>query len=238
MDLKFPTQAAVASAREEVADRRLELPDINVELPALPDGVSSMDNADPSTSRTQSLDIELAVAPSDQPSNSKSIHSPNDPMGPDPSSRWIKRLKVGASNTKSFVGTTSSNLGEASTHKTVNKFFEIMKGSINSISEPTPGKHHSKEVVVVADSAKKDGDITLSHAWIQRWRHNDQPATQQKKPEAVVICEPERSNLEDFQKQQFPSTAAMALMGKAMTGFQPCVFRKRGSFVVWNTKGF
>ncbi|KAM7475017.1 hypothetical protein LguiB_022260 [Lonicera macranthoides] len=240
VDLKFPTQAAVASAREKVADRRLmtELPDINVELPALPDGVSSMNNADPSTSRTQSLDMELAVAPSDQLSNSKSIHSPDDPMGPDPCSRWIKRLKVNASNTKSFVGTTSSSLGEASTHKKVSKFFEIMKGSINSISAPTLGKHHVKKVVVDVDSAKKDGNITLSHAWIRRWRHNDQPATQQKKPEAVVICEPERSNLEDFQKKQFPSTAAMALMGKAMTGFRPCEFRKRGSFVVWNTKGF
>lgn len=79
-------------------------------------------------------------------------------------------------------------------------------------------------------------DITLSHSWIQRWSHTQN----QKNQKTVEICKPENSKPgpEEFEKKQFPSIAAMALMGKAMTGFQPCKFQKKESCVVWNTKAF
>uniref|UniRef100_A0A5B7C296 F-box protein n=1 Tax=Davidia involucrata TaxID=16924 RepID=A0A5B7C296_DAVIN len=249
------SQTTIASSREEVRCRGplTGLPDINEELPALPAAASSMDNVEPSTSRTQSLDMEHLISHAEQLSNSKSSLCPDGPLRTDPGSRWIKRLKLNASDSFA-LGTKSSNLGEASSHEKVNKLFiKIMKGSITS-SEPTLGKRHGKEVMALdptavllrngesssVDSSKKGcRDIMLSHSWIQRWCHN-RAATLQKKPEAVVVCEPQSSKvaLDELQKKQFPSVAALALMGKAMNGFRPCQFQKRGSFVVWNTKNF
>lgn len=88
------------------------------------------------------------------------------------------------------------------------------------------------------ESAKKGQDMLLSNPWIQRWCRDGTHQT--NKAEAVVVCEPESTKMEfdDLQNKQFPSIAAMALMGKAMSGFQPCKFQRGGSFVVWNTKGF
>ncbi|KAK3026991.1 hypothetical protein RJ639_041752 [Escallonia herrerae] len=232
------SQAKVASAggRRPIA----VLPDINLELPLLPTTSSSTDGAEPSTSRTQSLDMEVALSThAEQPSISIINQCPDEPLRPEPSSRWVKRLKLSASEPFAF-GTMTSNLGQAWPHKPLRS------------SKLTSGKRHGKEpmpidqttVVLASDSSslntgKNDQEITLSHSWIQRWCHN-RAATPEKKPEAALVCDPQSSKLafEDFQKKQFPSVAAMALMGKAMTGFQPCEFRKTGSFIVWNTKGF
>lgn len=246
----LPPYDAVASAREVRRKRPVpELPDINIELPALPAAASSIDNAVSSTSRTQSLDMDLLLHP-EQPSNAKSNNCQDGHLGPESSSRRIKRLKLGSSGSFSH-GTKSLNLGEAS-HEKVTKFFgKIMKSEIMN-SEPTSPKCTRKELMVLrqktalvrngdsssVDNVDKGDNITLSHFWIQRWRRN-KVATPQKKPEAVVVCEPQSSKvtLEDSQKKQCPSIAAMALMGKAMNGFQPCEFQNRGSFIVWNSKG-
>ncbi|CAK9183483.1 unnamed protein product [Ilex paraguariensis] len=250
VDPNLLPQAGIASAREEVGcSRPVMLPDINLELPALPETASSIDNAEQRTSRTQSLDMELLLSHAEQRSSSKSDHCPDGPVRPEPSSRWVKRLKLSASD-PSALGTKSSNMGEASSHKKVDKFSKIMKRSITS-SELMMGKCRNKELIALdqntallrngesssADSVSKVRDITLSHSWIKRWRHN-RAATPQRKGEAVVLCEPRslKVALEDLQKKQFPSLAAMALMGKAMSGFQPCEMQKRGSFTVWNTK--
>ncbi|KAL3538983.1 hypothetical protein ACH5RR_002349 [Cinchona calisaya] len=224
-----------------------QLPDINLELPALP----SADNVDPSSSRTQSLDMETFLAHAEQPSHSESDCCLGSFSKPEPSNRWIKRLRSSASGS-SALGTKSSNIGEGSCHEKNNlSLGKILKCSTAN-SEPTVSKLHGKELMVLdkstafekygesssLDTAKKGRDSLYSLSWIRRWGHN-QSAAPGKKHENVVVCEPEHSKMafEDLEeKQQFPSIAAMALVGKAMKGFQPCVFQKRGSFMVWNTR--
>lgn len=244
------SQTTIASAREEVGGRlpNTDLPDMNEVLSALPAVASSVNDGEPSTSRTQSLDAEHLLSNVEQPTNSKPSHCSGGPLGPKPSSRWVKRLKLSASDS---FGTRSLKMGDTSSHEKVNKLFhKIMKCSLTS-SESQLGIHHSKELMSLDQTAKlsrkgqssligsaeKDKDMMLSRSWIQRWCHN-RAASPQKKPDAVVLCEPQSSKIafNDLQKKQFPSIAAMALMGKVMNGFHPCEFRKRGSFVVWNTK--
>lgn len=167
--------------------------------------------------------------PSVDLTNPKPNQSPCGSLGLDPNSRWVKRLK----SNSIAVGTKSSKFGETSSPQMANVFFgKIAKGSISN-TELTLGNGESS-------SAKKEGDvITLSHPWIQRWRYNRAVAPQKK--HKVEDCAPQRSKavaLEDVEKKQFPSIAAMALMGKAMNGFQPCEFRKRASFLVWNTMSY
>lgn len=76
-------------------------------------------------------------------------------------------------------------------------------------------------------------------SWIQRWCQNS-TAPPPSNPEPLVICEPHRLKIgqDELAKKQFPSIAAMALMGKAMNGIRSCEFKKRGSIVVWNTKEY
>ncbi|XP_061961845.1 uncharacterized protein LOC133682504 [Populus nigra] len=139
--------------------------------------------------------------------NSKSSDCPDTPVRLDPCSRWFKRLKASASKVE-----------EASSHQKLNA--ELQRNAESYSTDPE----------------RKIQEITLSHVWVQRWFHNPS-ASPKKNLGAVVVSKPESSEAAlDFQKKQFPSTAAMALMGKAMNGFCPCEFRKSGSSVVWNTK--
>lgn len=254
VDQNLQSQDIVASAREEVECRWAiaRLPDIKEEIPVLPAATGSMDNPEPSSSRTQSLDAEHLLSHAEQFSKINSSSYPSGLPRPEPTSRWLKRLRRSTSD--SFgLGTKCSNLGEASSHEKVNKFSsKIMKSSKNGSSEQLLGKFHGKEEMAAdrskilsqngeslsADLLKKDNDKLLSNPWIRRWCHN-RAATQQKKPEAVVACEPKSTMMEfgKVQFKQFPSIAAMALMGKTMNGFQQCEFQRKGSSVVWNTKG-
>ena len=245
--------ATIAPAREFRREQPTSvLPDMNQELPALPATASSMDDKEASPSRTQSLDVDHILAHAEEPINSKCSPYPDTFMELDPSSRWVKRLRVSVSDSFGH-GTKTSKMGETSSSDKVNKIFsKIMKHNMTT-SEFARGRRPGKEPMELdrtatlprnddsssIDSVRKSQDITLSHSWIRRWCRN-QSATPKKKPDAaVVVCEPQSSKaaLDVFQEKQFPSIAAMALMGKAMTGFRPCEFKKKGSLVVWDGQG-
>ncbi|CAA2996296.1 Hypothetical predicted protein [Olea europaea subsp. europaea] len=250
IDSNLPPRFNVASCKE--VRRKTELPDINLELPALPAAASSSNDAGPSSSRTQSLDMDLLLAHAEQPSTSKHVISSDDSLKTDPTTRWVKRLKASASDSYAH-GTKSSDVGKNPSHEKVKRLFgRILTDSITN-SEPVVDEHSEKLLTLsdkIGDLPRKDESsfmdlskegkkLLLSHSWIKRWLHKGSRSPQ-KKPEAVVICEPLRSKLssEDLQKKQFPSIAAVALMGKAMNGFEPCELQKRGSSITWNTRAF
>lgn len=224
---------------------------MNQELPALPATANSMEDKEASTSRTQSLDVDHILAHVEEPINSKCSPYADSLSELDPSSRWVKRLRMSALDSFGY-GSKVSKMQDTSSNEKVSKFFsKIMKHNVTS-SEYARGRRPGKEPMEPDQTApllrnddsssigsvKRSQDIALSHAWIRRWCRN-QSASPKKKPDAVVACEPQRSkaSLNEFQNKQFPSIAAMALMGKAMTGFRPCEFRKRGSLVIWNAQG-
>ncbi|KAK4835987.1 hypothetical protein QYF36_017160 [Acer negundo] len=247
-------QAEIASSREETGGGlpKTELPDINKELPSLPAVASSVEDRETSSSRTQSLDVEDLLSHAELPTNSKSGASPDGLEVSDPSSRWVKRLKPSASGSSPY-GTKSSKLEEACSHEKVNRFFsKIVRGSVTS-SEPTMSKRPGKEQTALdqttmllrngksssSESERKSQDISLANPWIQRLCHQRaaSPMKKNQNREAVVVCEPQKLNatLDEFQKKQFPSIAAMAMMGKALNSIRPCGFTKKGPYVVWQT---
>ncbi|KAL8264549.1 hypothetical protein R6Q59_022679 [Mikania micrantha] len=210
--------------REKHRKRKIELPDINLEVSAQPAASSSSEKAELGTSRTQSLDMNTLHLNLDQTANSNSC-SYSIP-GSDPGSRWIKRLK----------------LAETSTNGRLSRFFtavKVMEGKPESVLDKRLGKVSEFEMgeSSSAETKRECKDITLSHSWIQRWSHKQN----QKNPEPVRYCQLENPNSEmeaEFQKKRFPSIAAMALMGKAMTGFRQFKLNKKESCAVWNTKSF
>ncbi|KAL5855847.1 hypothetical protein ACOSQ4_005649 [Xanthoceras sorbifolium] len=243
------SQAAIASSREQTVGRlpNIELPDINEDLPALPAVASSVEDRETSPSRTQSLDVEHLLSDAEMPTNSKSGAFPDSLEGSDPSSIWVKRLKLSASSSTPY-GTKSSKMEEACSHEKVNRFFsEIMKCSVTA-SEPTVGKRPGKEQMELdqtavllknvestsSETVRKNQDASLVNSWIRRWGRQ-RATSPMKKHEAVVVCEPQKSNATLNEKQQFPSIGAMAMMGKALNSLTPCGFMKRGPYIVWNT---
>ncbi|KAL2537676.1 uncharacterized protein Fot_19067 [Forsythia ovata] len=228
-----------------------ELPDINLELPALPAAASSSNDAGPSSSRTQSLDMDVLLAHAEQPSTSKHVICSDDSPKTDPTTRWVKRLKVSTSDSYA-CGTKSSGFDKNPSHEKVKRLFGRIL--IDGITNSEPAVDKQCENITISDKigdlprkdessfmdmSKEGKKLLLSHSWIQRWLRKGS-GSPQKDPEAVVVCEPQCSKLalEDLEKKQFPSIAAMALMGKAMSGFEPCELQMRGSSVTWNTRAF
>ncbi|XP_073292674.1 uncharacterized protein [Primulina huaijiensis] len=227
-----------------------KLPDINLEPPALPAAAASSENSGPSSSKTQSLEMDMLMAHA-EPSKPNSNLSPEDSREADPGNRWVKRLKLSSSQSSSR-GTKSSDLAGNSHDKKMKKHFgRILTNGILS-SEPYSRKHHGKVSValdnkgslikqnteITVSPSKKSMELLLSQPWIQRWLHDESRSSTQEYTETTAVCAPQSSKLamKNHQKEQFPSIGAMALMGKAVRGFQPCDLQKRGSFTVWNTK--
>ncbi|KAJ6716789.1 hypothetical protein OIU74_009336 [Salix koriyanagi] len=221
------SQAGLTPVRQETNCRQMntELPDIKQELPVLTGVARSPDDMETSTSRTQSLDVECFLPRPEHSINSKSSDCHDAPSRLDPYSRWVKRLKPSASDSLWLW----KNISEPKKSKSC--------GTEQAVTDQTAESPRNAESIST-DLARKSQEITLSHAWVRRWCHNPS-ASPKKKPKTVVVSEPECSEATlDLQKKQFPSIAAMALMGKAMNGFRSCEFRKQGSSVVWNTRGF
>nr|KYP66093.1 hypothetical protein KK1_012377 [Cajanus cajan] len=232
----LPSHVAATSASEKNVAKSVKtvLPDINQEPHELLNQESPVVDRETSTSRTHSLDLDHFLSHADERARSNSGSSS---LGSDPSSRWVKRLKL--CTLGSAHGTEITKIGETSSHEKVNNIIgRIMKDSKTSLvpdlaaTVSTNGKSSFTE-------AKKTVEITLSHPWIQRWSHN-RSAPSQKSHELGEFHEPKSSNalLEEFQKKQFPSIAAMALMGKAMNSLNPSELMKKGPVIVWNMKGF
>ncbi|RZC44609.1 hypothetical protein C5167_037555 [Papaver somniferum] len=231
------TACATFGSSREVGSRKTEIviPNICEDTPAIMTTRGLTGKR--STWGTDSLEVE---------NHSSHVQPPMDvnPGGElcvpeaQPNSRLVKRLKL---NTRDSLaqGTRTFRTEPASSGRKVDNFFtKIMRYNITS-KDLVKDQHNYRSLVLFKnldfssmDSVKEHEELTLSHPWIQRWRHS-QPETPPMKPAARVICEPQipKPKL----KKQLPSFAAMALMGKASNRFRPCEFRKRGSVTVWNT---
>lgn len=201
-----------------------------------------------STSRTRSLDVDQLLSNEKGHARSKSS---NSSLGSDPSSRWVKRLKL-CSLEHAALGTKSENIGETSHAKLTNIFSKTMKDGKTNLEAETVynDEGHAEGQTVLepplvlsnAESsfteAKEAVEITLSHPWIQRWSHN-RAACSKKRHETVENRDSKSSNSAagELKNKPFPSVAAMALMGKAMNSLNPSELTKKGPVIVWNMKG-
>lgn len=245
LEQRSPTSHTALALAREVRGRppKAKLPDINQE----PNNLAAYgSSADTSTSKTQSLDAEHLLSNAEQPTNFKSTACFVGCLEPELSSRWVKRLKLSPS---SALGTQSSKMGEDYSHEKVsNVFSKIMKCSLTS-SEPITGRSNVKEQGALnqrtnlwngksssSESVRENREVLLLHPWIQRLRHNPVSSTLEKS-KSLEISKPQgsKATVGEFQDKQFPSLAAMALMGKAMVGFRSCQFRKKGCSVVWSS---
>lgn len=156
--------------------------------------------------------------------------------------RWVKRLKLSASN-YSVQGETAPNHALITPREPTSKLFNGIPRSNTTNSRSNLSYHRNNRSVateksrdlskteVEDHSSKNSNDKAkaplVSHAWIQRWLHSGGRETKR---------ESSKLSVEKVEKEHLPSIAAMALMSKVLTCFQECELQKRGSYTVWNTK--
>lgn len=237
MDCNSSRQTSIAfSKHAEFKRPNTELLDMNLDLWPLSATITSSENGDPPSPRTQSLEMDILLTHAKQ---SKHLFSPylDDSPVANPGNRCMKRLKLSSSHSAA-QGTRSSTKGETSFQEKLNDNFGSIRGSaVISSEKPTFRKPQGKDQYFSVNPSEKDLKLLLSHSWIQRWQHNGSSSTKNKSS-TTMFCDPQSSNLtlKGLQNEQSPSIAAMALMGRAMSGFQPCELQKRGSLTVWNVK--
>lgn len=197
---------------------------MNEEPPLVLDVENSVDGhrGETSNSATQSMNVDNFV--------SRECKRVRLEPEPEPSSRWVKRLKTTASDSSGHAETKSlMKIEEASPFQKGNNnmFLEILKSGINNLQP-----RNQEPVMSQIKNLNQGGeDITLLHSWIQRWCKKKTTLTDQPGGQDVSF-EPE--DQKEIGKKHFPSIAAMALMGKALTGLNPYGLRKTDSLMVWN----
>ncbi|KAJ0241850.1 F-box protein [Hirschfeldia incana] len=200
---------------------RTVIPDMNEEPPVVMDGENSVDGGhegETSNSATQSMNVDHFLS-----RDCKRVRLEQEPEA---SSRWVKRLKRNSFDDSSGHDETKSLMKieeEGNNNNNNNLFLEILKSGINNLQP--------RNQEPVTPQIKGGGDeVTLMHPWIQRWCKKKDEA----EGEDVRFEEGKEKEMEE--KKQYPSIAAMALMGKALTGLNPYGLRKTDSLMVWNAR--
>lgn len=233
------------SVGKQIGDRlpKKILLDINERPSNRSSSASLMDNWESSTSKTQTLDAEQLLSNGEQPRFSNSVAPPDDSSKREIDSGWVKRLRPCAS--ESVHDTRSTKKEEDSSCDKANHIFNKMKCNSTSSDRSRGLVHGQKQLAgcqtatiiknrdLCSDFRTNNREMILSNPWIRRLCHNSQPS--EKNLQTPVVYKPLCSK--PILNQPFPSIAAMALMGKTVTGFQPCEFSKRGSSLVWTTEG-
>lgn len=144
-------------------------------------------------------------------------------------SRWLKRLRckpldsLATCNKKSKEGVVTST-GE---------FCFFLSNELN-----WKANEHKKIMRSTRCSSKVSMEKLCS--WIRRWCCKKTRKKQaQVRLARSVLYVPAISKfvLGNYKGKQFPSLAAMALMGRVIEKFHTCVFHRRGCSVVWNIEG-
>ncbi|VVB10361.1 unnamed protein product [Arabis nemorensis] len=210
------------------AVQRVEMiPDMNKEPPLVAERENSKDGeeGESSSSATQSRNVEHFLNNNNNKSfkESKGIlldHETN-------SRSQVKRLKT---NTSDYCGneTKGMKVVEGPSQEKVNYFFHrILSCGINKSGSTRNQERFQSRIKNIKRVGRggEDEDFTLLHPWIQRWCKKKAKETHEQE------VNPKGTALE----KQFPSIAAMALMGKALS-LTPTGTKKTNSLFVWNAQ--
>lgn len=213
--------------------------DAGVDLSAPASSVDSAARRRPSSMGMGGVSVELAA--SDKPEKSKSVH-PSCQVEDHPDadqeerSRWVKRLKVVRSDGHSVEGGDSSGgaLACRREQRLCSRVMNYSRSNPFTLAKCLQERRQlQKTMLLLRSSDSLAAPPVDSLPWIRRWSRNSRLTPPPPGQEAET-AEPLSENL---QGSPFPSLAAMALVGKAMTNFRPCKFQRRGSSLVWNLEG-
>jgi len=158
------------------------------------------------------------------------------PIGAEPSDRWLKRLQLDISD-PDMPGSKRPKVGDSPPLRQRNRSFDMAlpcnrtdTGAIDRVKEDQSLDEGKK----LQETQERTPILEKSvNSWIGRWCQGGIPVFHEDPGQGRQATKPGR--LSEELEGQFPSIAAMAMMGRAMNNLRPCEHQKKGPFVVWKT---
>uniref|UniRef100_A0A0A9D0L4 Uncharacterized protein n=1 Tax=Arundo donax TaxID=35708 RepID=A0A0A9D0L4_ARUDO len=181
-----------------------------------------------SMSKTSSVNQDLILFQIGRMINPISSAPIESPVCSEPSDKWLKRLQHDISyphfpcSKRSKVGNGSPSGGTCTLLGSADMINHVKEGQLRY------GRSMNQQNGEVSPISTK----SLNH-WIGRWCQGGTPiyhGTSNVEKQTL-----KSSMLPNDLEGQFPSIAAMAMMGRVMNKLRPCELQKRGPSVVWKT---
>ncbi|CAD6332936.1 unnamed protein product [Miscanthus lutarioriparius] len=158
------------------------------------------------------------------------------PIGAEPSDRWLKRLQLDISD-PDMPGSKRPKVGDSPPLRQRDRSFDMAlpcnrtdTGAIDRVKEDQSLDEGKK----LQEKQERTPILEKSvNSWIGRWCQGGTPVYHEDPGQGRQATKPGR--LSEELEGQFPSIAAMAMMGRAMNKLRPCEHQKKGPFVVWKT---
>ncbi|KAF8716279.1 hypothetical protein HU200_026564 [Digitaria exilis] len=158
------------------------------------------------------------------------------PIGAEPSDRWLKRLQLDISEPNIRGSKRPKILGSPPLGQT-NSMFDITvpcnkidTGMIGAAEDKSSNEGNNE----LQDKQERSPVPAKSmNSWIGRWCQGGNPVFHEDSGKGRQATKPDQPAEE--LEGQFPSIAAMAMMGRVMNKLRPCEHQKKGPFVVWKT---
>ncbi|CAO2165984.1 unnamed protein product [Urochloa humidicola] len=195
-------------------------------------------NQEWSMSKPSSMNLDLVLSQISRMRNPISSALIDSPVCSEPSDRWLKRLQNDIldprlpCSKRSKVGDGPPPGGSCTVF---GQELTFDMGKADMINQ-------AKEVQLrygrLINQQNLEGSLISAkslNSWIGRWSQGGTPIYH-----GTSNVEKQTSKLNllpDDLEGQFPSIAAMAMMGRAMNKLRPCELQKRGPSVVWKTQG-
>ncbi|KXG22497.1 uncharacterized protein LOC8063551 isoform X2 [Sorghum bicolor] len=158
------------------------------------------------------------------------------PIGAEPSDRWLKRLQLDISD-PDMPGSKRPKIGDSPPLRQRNRSFDMALPCNRTDTEAIDRVKEDQsldEGKKLQEQQERTPILEKSvNSWIGRWCQGGTPVYHEDPGQGRQGTKPGRSSEE--LEGQFPSIAAMAMMGRAMNKLRPCEHQKKGPFVVWKT---
>ncbi|KAG8055816.1 hypothetical protein GUJ93_ZPchr0001g30718 [Zizania palustris] len=189
-----------------------------------------------SMSKTSSMNLDLVLFQMSRLRNPTPDALNESPVCTDPSDKWLKRLQHDTSDSH-VPYSKKQKVGDGPlTGGTCTVFGRVFDYESNN----TAVIKHVKDTPTcerLVDQQNQEGSpmpAKTLNRWIGRWCRGGTPVFHG----AWNLERQAKSNIpNDDLEGQFPSIAAMAMMGRVMNKLRPCELQKRGPSVVWRTEG-
>ncbi|CAN6345951.1 unnamed protein product [Urochloa humidicola] len=186
---------------------------------------------------TRITNLDLILSQMSRMRNQISIGMVQPPIGAEPSDRWLKRLQLDISD-PDVPGSKRPKIGDSPPLGQTKCFFD-MAVPCNKIDGEMISRAKENQGLDEGNNELQDKQESCSvpaksmNSWIGRWCQGGTSVFHEDRGQGRQETKPDQPSEE--LEGQFPSIAAMAMMGRVMNKLRPCEHLKKGPFVVWKT---
>ncbi|CAL4909449.1 unnamed protein product [Urochloa decumbens] len=186
--------------------------------------------------RTRITNLDLILSQMSRMRKQISSDMIQPPIGAEPSDRWLKRLQLDISD-PDIPGSKRPKIGESPPLGQTKCLFD-MALPCNKIDCKMIGRAEDQGLDEgnneLQDKQERSPVPAKSmNSWIGRWCRGGTSFFHEDPGQGRQETKPDQPSEE--LEGQFPSIAAMAMMGRVMNKLRPCEHKKKGPFVVWKT---